>query len=103
MTLLQCIHSLLITLFLRSRAIDHIKSEQYYNETILLRNYEKTGLPRSGKKVWKMKFFPGQGKVKEFCYESGKFRKNAKSQEKSGNFKFPLKWYGYGSLLKSKD
>ena len=26
----------------------------------------KTGLPRSGKKVWKMKFFPGQGKVREF-------------------------------------
>ena len=24
------------------------------------------GLPRSGKKVWKMKFFPGQGKVREF-------------------------------------
>ena len=25
-----------------------------------------SGLPRSGKKVWKMKFFPGQGKVREF-------------------------------------
>ena len=37
------------------------------------------GLPWSGKKVWKMKFFPGQGNVREFWYESGKFRKNAKS------------------------
>ena len=26
------------------------------------------GLPRSGKKVWKMKFFPGQGKVSEFQF-----------------------------------
>ena len=26
-----------------------------------------TGLPRSGKNIWKMKFFPGQGKVREFC------------------------------------
>ena len=25
------------------------------------------GLPRSGKKIWKMKFFLGQGKVREFC------------------------------------
>ena len=24
------------------------------------------GLPRSGKKFWKMKKFPGQGKVREF-------------------------------------
>ena len=27
-----------------------------------------TGLPRSGKKVRKMKFFPGQGKVREFQF-----------------------------------
>ena len=26
------------------------------------------GLPRSRKKVWKMKFFPGQGKVREFQF-----------------------------------
>ena len=25
------------------------------------------GLPQSGKNIWKMKFFPGQGKVREFC------------------------------------
>ena len=24
------------------------------------------GLPRSGKNIWKLKFFPGQGKVREF-------------------------------------
>ena len=30
--------------------------------------WHKTGLPRSGKKVWKMNFFPGQGKVKEFQF-----------------------------------
>ena len=37
-------------------------------------------------KVWKMKFFPGQGKIREFGYESGKFRKNAKSQGKVREF-----------------
>ena len=26
----------------------------------------RAGLPRSGKKVWKLKFFPGEGKVREF-------------------------------------
>ena len=32
-------------------------------------------------KVWKMKFFPGQGKVREFGFESGKFEKSAKVRE----------------------
>ena len=39
-----------------------------------------------------MKFFPGQGKVREFCGRSGKFRMDLESQEKSGN----LKINGYG-------
>ena len=43
-----------------------------------------SGLPRSGKKVWKTFFF----QVRE---KSGKFRKNGKSQ---GISKFPFKWYG---------
>ena len=38
--------------------------------------YTKSGLPRSGKNVWKMKFFLGQGKVREFCGWPGKFRKD---------------------------
>ena len=38
------------------------------------------GLPRSGKNIWKMKFFPGQGKVREFCGRPGKFRKDLESQ-----------------------
>ena len=46
-----------------------------------------TGLPQSGKKFWKMKNVPGQGKVREFHFQSGKFRKNEKVMEKSGNFK----------------
>ena len=45
------------------------------------------GLPRSGKKVWKMNFFPGQGKVREFQFQSGKFRKSGKVMEKSGNLR----------------
>ena len=47
-----------------------------------------TGLPRSGKNIWKMKFFPGQGKVREFCGWSGQFRKNfGKSGKSQGNLK----------------
>ena len=45
-----------------------------------------SGLPRSGKNIWKMKFFPGQGRVKEFCEWSGKFRKDLESQAKIREF-----------------
>ena len=55
-----------------------------------------SGLPRSGKNVWKMKFFPGQGKVREFCGWPGKFRKDLEVREKSGNLKID----SYGSLQK---
>ena len=44
------------------------------------------GLPQSGKNIWKMKFFPGQEKVREFCGWSGKFRKDLESQEKVREF-----------------
>ena len=39
-----------------------------------------TGLPQSGKNIWKMKFFQGQGKVREFYGWPGKFRKDLESQ-----------------------
>ena len=45
-----------------------------------------SGLPRSGKNVWKMEFFPGQGKVREFCGWPRKFRKDLKSQRKVWEF-----------------
>ena len=45
-----------------------------------------TGLPRSGENIWKMKFFPGQEKVKEFCGWPGKFRKDLESQGKVSEF-----------------
>ena len=35
---------------------------------------QSSGLPWS-EKVWKMKFFPGQEKVREFGFESGKLQK----------------------------
>ena len=38
-----------------------------------------------------------------FDMSQGNLEKMQKVREKSGNFKFPLKWYGYGSLLISKD
>ena len=48
---------------------------------------EEAGLPRSGKNIWKIKFFPGQGKVREFCEWSGKFRKDLESQGKVREFR----------------
>ena len=51
-----------------------------------------TGLPRSGKTIWKMKFFPGQGKVREFCGWPGKFRKDLESQEKVREFENKWLW-----------
>ena len=50
------------------------------------------------KKIWKMKFFPGQGKVREFCGWSGKFRKNLESQGKVREFK--NKWLWQADLRK---
>ena len=44
------------------------------------------GLPWSGKNIWKMIFFPGQGKVREFCGWPGKFRKDLESQGKVREF-----------------
>ena len=46
----------------------------------------KTGLPLSGKNIWKMKFFPGQEKVREFCGWPGKFRKDLENQGKDREF-----------------
>ena len=45
-----------------------------------------SGLPQSGKNIWKMTFFPGQGKVREFCGWPGKFRKDLESQGKVREF-----------------
>ena len=39
-----------------------------------------------------MNFFPGRGKVREFCGWPGKFKRTWKVREKSGN----LKINGYG-------
>ena len=48
---------------------------------------KNSGLPQSGKNIWKMKFFLGQRKVKEFYGWPGKFRKDLEVREKSGNLK----------------
>ena len=50
------------------------------------------GLPRSGKNIWKMKVFPGQGKVGEFCGWPGKFRKELESQGKVRDFENKWLW-----------
>ena len=55
------------------------------------------GLPRSGKNVWKMEFFPGQGKVREFCGWPVKFRKDLKSQGKVREFE--NKWQSSENLI----
>ena len=41
---------------------------------------EKTGLPRVREKSGKLKFFQGQGIVREFCKLSGKFGNTVKCQ-----------------------
>ena len=48
------------------------------------------GLQWPGKNTWKMKFFSGEGKVREFCGWSGKFRKDLESQGKV--WEFGNKW-----------
>ena len=45
-----------------------------------------------GKNIWKMKFFLGQGKVREFCGWSGKFRKDFESQGKVRAFENKWLW-----------
>ena len=52
----------------------------------------KQGLQRSRKNIWKMKTFPGQGKVREFCGWPGKFRKDLESQGKVREFENKWLW-----------
>ena len=52
-------------------------------------------------KVWKMNFFPGQGKVREFGFELGKFAKVQKIREKSGNLKIFPKVMVFGNVSMS--
>ena len=49
-----------------------------------------SGLP--GKNIWKMNFFPGQGKVREFFGWPGKFRKDLESQGKIREFENKWLW-----------
>ena len=50
------------------------------------------GLPRSGKKFWKLKKFPGQGKVRKLHFQSGKLNFFYKSHGKVREFQnFPKK------------
>ena len=44
------------------------------------------GTPNPGKNIWKMIFFQGQGKVREYCGWPGKFRKHLESQGKVREF-----------------
>ena len=53
----------------------------------MLKECAQTGFPRSGKSQGKIKKVQGQGKVREFCFWSGKFEILAKVREKSGNFR----------------
>ena len=52
----------------------------------------KAGLPRSGKNIWNMKFFQGQGKVRKFYRWSGKCRKDLESQGKVREFESEWLW-----------
>ena len=52
----------------------------------------RSGLPQSGKNIWKMKFFLGQGKVGEFCGWPGKFTEDLESQGKVREFENTWLW-----------
>ena len=52
----------------------------------------EAGLPWSGKNIWKIKYFPGQGNVREFCGWPGKFIKDLESQEKVREFENKWLW-----------
>ena len=63
---------------------NHLK---YFNDTLQCGVFHaRTGLPQSEKNIWKMKFFSGQGKVREFGGWSGKLRKDLESQGKVREF-----------------
>ena len=54
--------------------------------------YSLAGLTQSGKNTSKMKYFPGQGKVREFCGWSGLIRKDFESQGKVREFENKWIW-----------
>ena len=68
----------------------YLNLESFLEKSLKIKSALKStlGLPQSGKKFWKMKKFPGQGKVRELHFQSGKFEKNEKSQ---GISNFPKK------------
>ena len=68
-------------LFISYSYVEQVKICVIHKEII----YHITGLPLSGKNIWKMKLSPGQGKIREFCGWSGKFRQALESRGKSGN------------------
>ena len=91
--MLNCLITLEISAGVKSFPKFSLPKCYFHNLSNFIKDHSATGLPWSGKNVWKMNFFPGQGKVREFCGWPVKFRK---VREKSGN----LKINGYGSLQK---
>ena len=53
----------------------------------------QAGLPQSGKKNRKMKFYLGQGKVRAFCGWPWKLRKDLESQGKVREFENKWLWH----------
>ena len=49
-------------------------------------SYKMDRLATVRENIWKMKFFPGQGKVREYCGWPGKFRKALESRGKVREF-----------------
>ena len=68
------------------------KKNNFLIRTLIMRQLMYcSGLSRSGEKFWKMKTFPGQRKVKELHFQSGKFKKNERSHGKVREFQNFLK------------
>ena len=63
--------------------LDFIYIESLNNNWARLTVLETTGRVATVREnIWKMKLFPGQGKVGEYCGWPGKYRKDLKSQGK---------------------
>ena len=64
-------------------------------------------LSQLGKNIWKMNFFPGQGKVREFCKwqgnsergKSGNLKINGYGRQSSENLFFLFKRGNFGKLV----
>ena len=85
-------HKCCVQALLRVGCCGHPGKQNQVAKNLLPKSIGIAGLPQSGKNIWKMNFFPGQGKSGDFVDGQGNLERIWKVREKSGN----LKINGYG-------